>query len=519
MTDRAISKLVATLAVLYALPTLFYPLGADQALFATMGRALLGGRLPYVDIVDIKPPAIFFLYALPASLGRATTLGVRLLDLGVAVALGFVLRELVPVFHRASGARPSIGITLLTTLGLYFGAFDYWCVGQVEIFQATLAAAALLAAARVPRLDHAAALAGAASALSIAFKPSLLFLPPLVALTLRARREPEPTRGTLRSAAFFAIAATAAIGLVLLPFALRSNGLARMREVLVDFQRIYIADSALRTFSTNWDRTGRFIEWFLIVVGFVGIRAAMRRERALLQALGACILWLALAATNVFAQKKFLDYHWVIILPAMTLTVLVALSSFEREIVRFGVVGLGIAVGIFPIDFPTPSETANYHHSYGRHLVATARALVHGTAPPLDLHQGGFGNDVGPLVRAAAAIRESARDGDTLCARAFRPLPYVLTGLDCPSRFPWEQHTAVRWHLESLPTADADRLPPNDVRMRWANEHRAALAAHPPGYVITFPEWADDAATLSRDGYREFFRERTVSVWRRSSPE
>ncbi len=46
-----------------ALPILTYPLGRDQAMYANIGRSILAGGTPYVDMWDIKPPPIYYIYA------------------------------------------------------------------------------------------------------------------------------------------------------------------------------------------------------------------------------------------------------------------------------------------------------------------------------------------------------------------------------------------------------------------------------------------------------------------------
>jgi hypothetical protein len=67
--------------LLLALPTLTYPLGRDQGEFATIGRGLLEGRVPYRDLWNPKPPAVFYLYAGAMSIFGQTTAALRALDL------------------------------------------------------------------------------------------------------------------------------------------------------------------------------------------------------------------------------------------------------------------------------------------------------------------------------------------------------------------------------------------------------------------------------------------------------
>ena len=52
------------LVFLRALPNLRYPIWEDQATFCVIGQGLLHGKLPYRDLWDIKPPGIYYVYAL-----------------------------------------------------------------------------------------------------------------------------------------------------------------------------------------------------------------------------------------------------------------------------------------------------------------------------------------------------------------------------------------------------------------------------------------------------------------------
>src|SRR5437016_1676680 len=59
---------VMGVVVLVGLPTLNFQYGPDQALFAYIGRHLPRGEALYVDVWDVKPPGIFWVYALAADL-------------------------------------------------------------------------------------------------------------------------------------------------------------------------------------------------------------------------------------------------------------------------------------------------------------------------------------------------------------------------------------------------------------------------------------------------------------------
>src|SRR3989442_5364215 len=54
--------------VFRALPNLTYPMGNDQATYGLIGGALLHGQKLYRDAWDMKPPGIFWIYAVMVKL-------------------------------------------------------------------------------------------------------------------------------------------------------------------------------------------------------------------------------------------------------------------------------------------------------------------------------------------------------------------------------------------------------------------------------------------------------------------
>ena len=497
MSARVLSRIAAALSVLLALPSLAYPLGPDQSVFLVIGRSIRAGLLPYVDVVDIKPPLIFALYAL-----TPTPLAVRVLDLAIVLAMARLVRELARVLLPREPAPP-LGLAWLLTLGLYFGAFDYWCTAQVETAQSTLALLALVLAARSRP-----GLAGLAAAASMAFKPSILaVLPALVVWLPRAPSAASSVRSRLSATLRFGLAASIGLAVVALPFALRAGSGARVAEVL-DYLRIYAKDDFGLAFSINGKRTGRFVTGFFVLLA-VAVWRARNEDRARVRALGLAVSLVAVASLNVVAQHKFLNYHWAVLTPFVATAMLLAVRGFRRPGAQYTLALVWVVVGILPTRLEATARS-NYHRAYARHLVETARSLPRGEHPSWDLYWGGFGNDVGPLVRASERIALEAAPGDTLCVRGFRPLPYVLTGLSCPSRFPWECHLGIESDRTELPP----ELPATDVRARWTNEYRGALAAHPPTFVLTYPDWPVDVERLQGLGYVEIQREESVSLWR-----
>src|SRR6266540_2677685 len=55
--------LAVALTITLGLPTLNFVYGPDQALFAYFGERIAHGAGLYVDVWDVKPPGIFWIYA------------------------------------------------------------------------------------------------------------------------------------------------------------------------------------------------------------------------------------------------------------------------------------------------------------------------------------------------------------------------------------------------------------------------------------------------------------------------
>jgi hypothetical protein len=201
------------------------------------------------------------------------------------------------------------------------------------------------------------------------------------------------------------------------------------------------------------------------------------------------------AAASVFVQRKFFHYHWAAVWPFLALMAtwsLVELVSSMRVAVMAAIFSIALLVlaGIL-------SQSRYYAYS---HHIKTTWSYLRGEITQrqfLDKFRGPFGNDQFVLQRIAELIRQRAKPNDTLCVRGFMPAIYVLSGLRCPSRFPWEQHLGGIWE------PPLSSYPDSDIRSIWVNQHRLALAIHRPTFLVTFENWSVDRFARSTEGYRE----------------
>jgi hypothetical protein len=105
------------------------PLNGDQALFLSYARRFDEGLRLYVDLWDVKPPAVFAFYYLAGSLFGFTDRGIHLFELlwMVVLAAGMII-----------GLRPHLrqpwlaAVAPLAALGAYYGSCSFQEQTQIE---------------------------------------------------------------------------------------------------------------------------------------------------------------------------------------------------------------------------------------------------------------------------------------------------------------------------------------------------------------------------------------------------
>jgi hypothetical protein len=88
-------------ASLLLLPNLGFPLGSDQSIFFVSAQKILAGAAHYRDIVDIKPPLIYHLYAVAIALFGNGEWSIRLLDLILQIATCWLVATLMLRYSRS----------------------------------------------------------------------------------------------------------------------------------------------------------------------------------------------------------------------------------------------------------------------------------------------------------------------------------------------------------------------------------------------------------------------------------
>lgn len=470
--------------VIFALPILTYPLGADQGEFATIGRVILGGGFPYVDAWNPKPPAIFYVYSLAIQLLGDTVAAVRSLDLWVFPVVAWGLYRLA---SRLNNARTGL-MSIALYAGLYFTQ-DFWTLTQndgIAIVPMVLAVVCLVEGAAASPNSRKRwlllGLCGAFCAGTLWFKYS--FLPFVVALILahsislwRVYR-PQLFRVMAWDALVFSLGGLA-IGLGGMAY-LSAVGIfdAWLESALVTASYTQMGYADIFS-SVLWqDSLSQWWPYSLIVLLWLGLWR-LRRESAGWHVI---VLWLLGALGALLIQAKGYNYHYLPLLPPLALMAADSLERLSRKApsalsawTPYAVIALMLGVLLVRVLMPAmpyltgEQSTADYHAGFnaGHFHAADSQAI-------------------------ADYLKDRTASQDTLFVWGFRAELYFLADLRPATRFIFQFPLVGDWY------------PPE-----WRTENVETLWAALPPYVVVaqgdYLPWVtgreEDSKTLMEQDY------------------
>jgi hypothetical protein len=475
--------LAAALAVVavVGLPTLNFAYGPDQALFTYIGRALARGQTLYVDVWDVKPPAVFWVYTLAGNLPggfrglRAFDLLYTLVTVAAVYALGRCL------WDRATGATAGLlyGVAYVTASG-------YWNMAQPDSFLVLPVVLGVLLWEMRPRSrpgssrraddGRAVVLAGLLFGLAFQFRSVTVLFPAVLVLHEgwdAERRAGAVRRGLLLAAGFAAFQ--------VLTLAYLALGGAVGEYLYAQFR-----------FARHYSRLGGPYAWDRLTVDnyLGGLRGALMwfgASRLLLTgpALAALLvggvlradrgvrltaLLLLAAVAGVAVQAKFFIYHWqpavpFLALPAAWTVVVVWRALRARLALPAAAATMAAATGTLLLFTPQvtdpgvrewrdvirfarePSYRGIYYDRFG--------LWGHGT------YSYRASEEVGRYIRART------RPGDTVFVWGYDPNFYLVSERASPSRF-----------TSFLP------LMPTFTPESWRQEFVRDLETKKPAYIL-----------------------------------
>ncbi|HKY34160.1 MAG TPA: hypothetical protein VJV23_16645 [Candidatus Polarisedimenticolia bacterium] len=497
-------------------------------MFEVVARVMAEGGVPYRDVWDIKPPGIFFVYALARALFGEGVFAVRLLE-----AAGFA--SLVAAFVLLSRRR--LGSSLP---GLFGGTLavwghvqlDFWHTAQAESFGAVLIAWAVLAADAAverplgPRAWLRCAAAGCLHGCAFVLKPFLgsgVLIGAALAVMARRRSGGAGIR-TLGPAAAMIAGFAAPAAATALWFAWH-GALSDLVETLFVFVPRYAAVDAGRAsplfFVLFAFQQGLVLFGNLTLPGILLLLAfapAAPREREAVVHVGGVLVLLLL---GVAAQGKFFAYHQG---AALSLASLLAgwglwklwrIASHRRAAAAaFGMASLALLL------LPTLGQLSAKDEPLIRRAALRLAALLRPASRVEIEDRLHSRNDMDAAQNRLAAewLRQQTPPGSRVHVWGFEPVLYLMSDRMPASRYIQNQPQRVEWgraEARARLMEDLRRTPPaamvvvhGDVMPRVVGNDRDSASEL---------EDFDELRALLESGYRLDLRTSRFSLYARSA--
>jgi len=497
-------------AAVFGIVSLTYPFGRDQGEYAAFADAVLKGLVPYRDVVNVKPPLAAVVHAVSlVLLGRSMT-SIRILDLGWTIATSLAIYAFCHRAYRRRWAGVVAGLFYSYTYYLFHFAHTAQADGWLNL-PVTLAMLATVVAVEPAgrrestRLGLGCLVAGGCVAIAMLFKYTmgLILVTCGVFLFLKIPRDSaRQAVGCFISG--FMIPMVLAVGLL---------GATSALPAFIESQFTIVPGYALvRTFrSPTVDLATMAL--FLLANPGRGLAGpfAVARLYTMLPSVfkrGKCIgggewarssdrlvlLWLVAAFASLYAQGKFFNYHFLPLLPPLSIMAAQSLLRYLRppwiRINNSGprsalviLVALGLVV---PTSYP-----ARFAEAFA--LVTGAESLrEYWKTSQFEYWELRESDSPGFSLRGQLALVDYLQGQtdptDTLFIWGSEPLIYFLTGRRIVSRHITIYAVASAWAPEE-----------------WRRELIDELLASPPVvFIVVHKDHNPSALGHNKDSYTTF---------------
>ena len=483
------SAAAVLLALLYAVPSLGYPFGSDQATFFYIGREWLDGMLPYRDAFDHKPPGIFFVHVVAIVLFGVRQVSIRILDIFAILLMGRLIAISV-CSDRLYRCELTGAFTLLVS-GYYFTCFTYWDTAQVEIWESLFMLGAYAAARSVRSLSRAAIMSGILTATAIIFKlPAVVMaLLPLSIVGWRGWHMGGEDKSkcfimSVRAAGLYLSGILLTICIVCAYFIVSGGG-RELCNSLITFNYYYALNSPTDFSLAKWWCFSFWIKqnsiWLPVFIAawIFGVRSAIKQaDGAAVAGAFQALTMTLLAIVSVVIQRKYFAYHWAVVMPFLVLCFGYGAVEILKRFRSTLFIGVLCIVGASFLFAPSWKLTQQ-----GTYKMYTCRLWKYvkgdcSKAELFELFKNPFGSSYNEQEQVGNIVKKRSKEGDRLLVWSYDTAIYEVSGLSAPSRLFW-----LLPHLRK-------------VNQEWYRNYLIEFTYNwilPPRFVVT---WKEDKAAV-----------------------
>lgn len=426
--------------------SLTYPFGRDQAFYAYAAKLLLGGKMSYLYVFDLKPPGSHLYFAFNQILLGESMFNARIFDIIWQALTAFIV-FLISV--KLTKNKILSVISSFLYLFLYYRQ-DYWHTLQADGMLNLPVALCVLMLISSNELHSyiKIILAGALFAFALIFKYTIIsFLPLVLICFLLAANEPKSIR--LKNIAVFVFGAVLVCAGIAIWYS--SKG------ALDDMLDIQFGQTSQYTKIAYETETGGYITdqivklfiysvyapliWFSLASAVVlFIRKKLNYSALLITA------WVIASLFSLIVQWKFYYYHFLVIIPSISAGAVLFVQVINNY------VKLGRKKMVF---VPFLIILAGFVAYGGRVYIDNYKTLFDYLSGKQTLEQvyvkNGYTSDsvfmYGKTLNAINYVNQNTEPGDKIFIWGYDPLVYYVTGRNCVSRFLY--HVPLLWKAEN----------------------------------------------------------------------
>lgn len=431
------------------------PIERDEGLYAYSGYLLLHGRVPYVDFYEMKPPGLFYSYAVLNALSGGDVVRMHVW-MAVLVCIGglFLYRMASRLFDPGSALFTVLGYAVLT-LSPHASGYSIQADHLVAFFG--VAGSCTLLNGLASNRRHTTIVAGMLLCWSALIKQNGVFfaLFGMLMIAIHHRKDPRRIARSLTDLALLAGGASTPMAALALAMVFQGNW-----KDFVFWTMEYPKGYAT---AVPWARGSGFLmktlaDLFHDAPGFwtVGVLGMMTlwATRADLSKKLMSTAFFVMAALSVVPGLRFYGHYFLQFMPALALGSGAAFFSM-RNIAAMPSVRHQLFAPIATMVFLAGTLVTKAHYYFHPDLTAIMRDV--------------YGSNPFPEARSLAdRLSADYHTGDGLLVIGSEPELYAYTHAECPTR-----------HLYLAVMVQGHPLEP-----RWRRELLADLAEHPPKYMV-----------------------------------